>query len=98
MVTEALVDKGQRTWGEMLGGSGLGGRHPQKRLRSMAMGGMCVCVHVCVHVCVCVCVRTSSLLGLMLLYFLLSLECDGGQASSCHLPFCRFCFLPMDHW
>ena len=55
MVTEALVDKGQRTWGEMLGGSGLGGRHPQKRLRSMAMGGMCVCVHVYVHVCVYVC-------------------------------------------
>ena len=60
MVTEALVDKGQRTWGEMLGGSGLGGRHPQKRLRSMAMGGMCVCVHVCVHMCVCMCVHVCA--------------------------------------
>ena len=113
MVTEAMVDKGQRTWGETLGGSRLGGHRPQKRLRSMAMGGTCVCVHVCVHMClcmhvcvyacvcmcVCVCVRAraNSLLGLMVL-FLLSLKCDGGQASSCHLPFYRFCFLPMDHW
>ena len=38
--------------------------------------------------------HTSSLLGLMLLYFLLSLEHDGGQASSCHLPFCRFVSFP----
>ena len=58
MVTEALVDQGQRTWGEMLGGSGLGGHHPQKRLRSMAMGGTCACVYVrvCMHVCMCMCV------------------------------------------
>ena len=53
MVMEALVDKGQRTWGEMLGGFGLGGHRPQKRLRSMAMSGTCVCVHVCVHMCLC---------------------------------------------
>ena len=95
MVTEALVDKGQRTWGETLGGCGLGGHRPREEAEEHCHRWyvcVCVCMSASLHTC------ASSLLGLRLLYFLLSLRCDVGQASSCHLPLRRFCFLPMDHW